>query len=146
MASKSARASAPGRPIPGKKYFTVDEAKLALPYVSRIIGDLTACYRQVADFRDRMEFPEQDEDVDQIRNQFEQELERLQYLTEELNHVGVELKDYERGLIDFPALHEGREICLCWEHGEEGLVAWHEVEAGFSGRRDITQLLESSAS
>jgi len=144
MAAKSARASLPGRPVPGKKYFTVSEATEALPYVNRIVGDLTGCYRQVTNLRDRLEFPGKDDDVDQLRNQFEQVLQRLQYLTNELSHVGVELKDHERGLIDFPAIHDGREVCLCWEFGEEGLLAWHEVDAGYAGRQDITQL-ESSA-
>jgi len=50
------------------------------------------------------------------------------------------LKDYEMGLIDFPAVHQGREVYLCWKLGEKQIVAWHEVDAGFSGRRDVKEL------
>ncbi len=140
MTSKSTPAQAQGRPIPGKKYFTVEEAKQALPYVARIVADLVACHQQVADLRDQLELPDNGDDVDSLRNRFDESLERLQYLSEELSGVGVEMKDYERGLIDFPAIYKDREICLCWEHGEEGLLAWHELDTGYAGRLDINTL------
>ena len=49
-----------------------------------------------------------------------------------------ELKDYGRGLIDFPSLREGRVVLLCWQMGEgDQLEWWHEVEAGFAGRQPL---------
>jgi hypothetical protein len=140
MASNSAPSQATDRPIPGKKYFTVEEANQALPYVSRIVADLVTSYQKVAKLRDRLELPDETDDVDTLRSQFDESLERLQYLSEELSSVGVELKDYERGLLDFPAIYQDREICLCWEHGEETLLAWHELETGYTGRLDIKTL------
>ena len=56
----------------------------------------------------------------------------------DLEVMGVQLKDYERGLIDFPSLRDGRVVLLCWQLGEgDSLEWWHDVEAGFAGRQPI---------
>ena len=55
----------------------------------------------------------------------------------ELEHKGIVLRDPKRGLIDFPALHAGREVLLCWQLGEDGLEWWHLPEEGFAGRRPL---------
>jgi hypothetical protein len=55
----------------------------------------------------------------------------------ELREREIVLRDLDRGLVDFPALREGREIYLCWEEGEPEIGFWHEPEAGFGGRRPL---------
>jgi hypothetical protein len=55
----------------------------------------------------------------------------------ELRSREIVLRDLDRGLVDFPALREGREIYLCWEEGEHGIAFWHEPDAGFAGRRPL---------
>jgi hypothetical protein len=55
----------------------------------------------------------------------------------ELRDLEVVLRDLDRGLLDFPALREGREVYLCWEEGEDAIRYWHEPEAGFAGRRPL---------
>ncbi len=64
-------------------------------------------------------------------------------MIEELQAVGVELKDFDQLLLDFPAIHEGREICLCWHQGESSVNAWHEVGAGYAGRQDVALLAKA---
>lgn len=54
-----------------------------------------------------------------------------------LERIGVVLRDIDRGLIDFPALRDGREVYLCWELGEDQVAFWHETDAGFGGRRPL---------
>ena len=54
-----------------------------------------------------------------------------------LAEAGVVVKDIDRGLIDFPALLEGREVFLCWELGEDEVGFWHELDAGYPGRRPL---------
>lgn len=56
---------------------------------------------------------------------------------EALSEEGIILRDAERGLVDFPAEREGREIYLCWRLGEDSVGHWHEVDAGFPGRRPL---------
>jgi hypothetical protein len=55
----------------------------------------------------------------------------------ELRSREIVLRDLDRGLVDFPALREGREIYLCWEEGEPGIGFWHDPDAGFAGRRPL---------
>lgn len=56
---------------------------------------------------------------------------------EAIHGLGVQVKDLDSGLIDFPTLYRGREVLLCFRLGEPGIAHWHEVEAGFRGRRPI---------
>lgn len=49
----------------------------------------------------------------------------------------IQLKDLDRGLVDFPAIHLGREVFLCWEQGEEDIDFWHELDGGFAGREPL---------
>ena len=55
----------------------------------------------------------------------------------ELQEHGIVLRDLDRGLVDFPALRDGREVYLCWEEGEPEIGYWHEPDAGFAGRRPL---------
>ncbi len=124
----------------GRKYFTLDEANQALPYVSRVIEDITTCYQQAVHIRQQIEQPGVDDDVETLKQQYEGSMDRLNELVDELQHVSVELKDFDRGLVDFPAIHEGREIYLCWHRGEPAVHAWHELDAGYAGRQDVAVL------
>ena len=56
---------------------------------------------------------------------------------QELKNLGIELKDYYTGLIDFPCWMDGREVYLCWRLGEPEVAYWHELEAGFAGRQKL---------
>ena len=129
-------------PKPGKKYFNVVEANQALPYVSRVIDDITGCYQGAVDIRRRIEQPGVDDDVEPLKDEYEAAMDRLNDLVDELQQANVELKDFERGLVDFPAVYEGREIYLCWHRGEKTVHAWHEIEAGYAGRQDVALLDE----
>ncbi|MDV2503602.1 MAG: DUF2203 domain-containing protein [bacterium] len=68
------------------------------------------------------------------------ELAQFAGLIEDLHSHGCLLKDIVKGLIDFPALKDGREIYLCWMMGEESVEWWHERETGFAGRKPIDTL------
>jgi hypothetical protein len=65
------------------------------------------------------------------------DLTRLNALLQELNRQGVLIKDFDRGLVDFPHWRDGREVLLCWELSEERVRFWHDVESGFAGREPI---------
>ncbi|MBC8165362.1 MAG: DUF2203 domain-containing protein [Bryobacteraceae bacterium] len=62
---------------------------------------------------------------------------RLQEALDSIHEFGCQVKDLDIGLLDFPAMYRGREVCLCWRLGEERIGFWHEPEAGFQGRKPI---------
>ena len=59
-------------------------------------------------------------------------------LTTEIGELGIQLKDYSRGLIDFPTMRGGHLVLLCWQIGDGDEIAWwHETDAGFAGRQPL---------
>ena len=56
---------------------------------------------------------------------------------EELSQIGCIFKGFEQGLVDFYSKQDGRDVFLCWKHGEPAVEHWHELEGGFSGRRPV---------
>ncbi len=132
------------------KLFTVEEARKTLPLVSAIVGDIVTLASDLRDrherlrsFRSRTEKSDEDsvnpyrEEVEEVKRDLARDEERLQEYVQELSQLGVELKDFERGLIDFPHELDGRVVYLCWQLGEEDLGFWHELDAGFAGRRPL---------
>lgn len=61
----------------------------------------------------------------------------LKSVVEKLTELGIQIKDPDTGLIDFPTLYRDREVYLCWRLGESGIGFWHNVEDGFAGRQAI---------
>ena len=57
---------------------------------------------------------------------------------DELRHLGVEPKNGPEGLVDFPAMIDGRPVYLCWKVGELEVLHWHDLDAGFRGRQPLT--------
>lgn len=70
--------------------------------------------------------------------------QELQALVHDLNAavgaihaLGVEVKDLDSGLVDFPSEREGRVVYLCWRMDEPAIVAWHEIDGGYGGRQPL---------
>ena len=143
MPTEPVTASVNPSPRSGRKYFSIDEANRAIPYVSRIIDDITDVYADVVALRKRIESPVNDDSSD-LEPRYEAAMDRLSELVDELHQVGVELKDFEMGLIDFPAIHDEREVFLCWRRGEAAVEYWHEVDTGYSERQSAAVLAAGS--
>jgi hypothetical protein len=58
-------------------------------------------------------------------------------LIDTVEQAGIVLRDIDRGLVDFPALIDGREVYLCWELGEDDVAYWHDLEGGYGGREPL---------
>lgn len=127
------------KPATFQKNFTPAEANAALPLVRRIVRDIVDQYQLVTEHHSRLKNKSLPEDE---RRQAEAArsaaTDMLNSLANELTEIGCELKDWEYGLVDFPARQQDRDVCLCWKLGEEQVTQWHEVHAGFSGREPIT--------
>ena len=63
----------------------------------------------------------------------------LQRAVGELQAADIVVRDVARGLVDFPALQDGEEVYLCWLVDEPQIGWWHELDAGFAGRRPLAE-------
>jgi hypothetical protein len=126
--------------------FSLAEANRALALVRPIVTEISEAFRRMKPLRAKLEESESagfGEGPVDVRDEYERCVDRLRALIEELDGVGVQLKDPERGLIDFPALHEGRLILLCWHLGEPGVAYWHELDGGYAGRAPVPDDFDS---
>jgi hypothetical protein len=124
------------------KIFTIQEANALLPEVKIILAKIQRAHRKLSQFRDEAkkasEAAEQGGGGIQNGAAYATALTELTIQLSDLEGLGVQLKDFERGLIDFPSLRDGRVVLLCWQMGEgDELEWWHDVDAGFAGRTPL---------
>ena len=74
----------------------------------------------------------------------EKTIQRVKDTLAEIDATGVQVKDLDIGLLDFPCQVEGRTVLLCWKLGENGITHWHGVEEGFAGRKPLDPQLGKS--
>ena len=124
------------------KIFTIQEANALLPSVRVILARIQRAHRRLSKYRE--EARKAAEAAEQGGGGIADGVTYALVLTEmtsqmsELDTLGVQLKDFERGLIDFPSLRDGRVVLLCWQMGEgDELEWWHDVDAGFAGRTPL---------
>lgn len=124
------------------KIFTVQEANALLPDVRIILAKIQRAHREITRYRD--EAKKASEAAEKGGGGIAEGVAYASVLTEltvqlaELEGLGVQLKDFERGLVDFPSLRDGRVVLLCWQLGEgDELKWWHDVDAGFAGRTPL---------
>ena len=67
----------------------------------------------------------------------EKSLQEARDTLAEMDEIGVQVKDLEKGLLDFPAVMDGRDVLLCWKLGEKEIGYWHTPEDGFAGRKPL---------
>ena len=76
-------------------------------------------------------------EVAELRQELEGAHRDLRGLLAEFGELGVQVKDVDRGLLDFPSVVDGQEALLCWQVGEPRIEFWHTPEDGFAGRRPL---------
>jgi len=124
------------------KIFTVQEANALLPNVRKIVGKIQRTHRKVSHYRE--DTGKAAEAAERGGGGFPDGVAYASVLIELTDHLaklelmGVQLKDFERGLVDFPSLRDGRVVLLCWQLGEgDELEWWHDIDAGFAGRTPL---------
>jgi hypothetical protein len=120
-------------------HYTVAEARALLPEVRAWLNELRPL-RLKAQRLDEYLSPriESGEDLGGLRvGESVRMTLRLQELQNEFISREIQVKDLERGLVDFPSLRGDREVFLCWEEGDEDIEFWHDLESGFAGREPI---------
>jgi hypothetical protein len=131
-----------------RESFSIDQATAMLPLVSVIAADISQLSRDLLERRRQLEYlmagrNPHDSDVYhqelvQVQSDLENDGRRLREYVSELRALGVEPANGPDGMVDFPAVLEGRKIALCWKLGEPEVSYWHESEAGCAQRRPLT--------
>ncbi|HZS25222.1 MAG TPA: DUF2203 domain-containing protein [Gaiellaceae bacterium] len=129
------------------RHFTPEEANAALaqvrPLVERMVAtraEHVASLERQEELEGRIrgngggippaELAETAAEVDRLARE-------LARVVDDLGGLGVQVKDLDEGLVDFPALRRGETVLLCWKLGEDEIGYWHTLEAGFAGRRPL---------
>lgn len=123
-----------------QKYFTVEEANRSLILVQKIIKDILSLYcraKVVEEHYSVLDRETERRERINLKHQYEALLKQLQSYNHELSGIGCQLRDWQTGTVDWPALFEGREIYLCWRMGDAQVEYWHEVYESFAVRRRI---------
>jgi len=122
------------------QYFTLHEANEALNIIRPLMNEVQAIRQKILAIQPEA-WPAIEKSVgnggNRALSQMAHDFEELDALVHRIQDAGAQIKDINLGLVDFPALKDGREVCLCWQYGEEDIAFWHEVEAGYAGRQPI---------
>ena len=130
------------------KTFTLDEALALLPVLESLLkraleskAAAEAVEEQIAELHRRIYLAGgMRVDVQQVarqRAEMEAHMQRVRESVAEIDSVGVQVKDLEAGLLDFPCRMDEEVVLLCWRMGEPTIEHWHTVESGFQGRQPL---------
>ena len=130
------------------RYFTLAEARAALPVVGRSIREAVQAKAHYMEAEKAIQDLVQrilmmgGINVDTVRAeawkaQYDSNAQTLKNSMERIEDLGVLVKDLDIGLVDFPTLFRGEEVYLCWRMDEDDIDHWHGVNEGFNGRRPI---------
>ena len=122
------------------RLFTLEQANQLLQTLRPLVDHLVATRDQIVTIR-----PELDSGVQKAlgngaskaTGELLRLFRRIERLIKEVHSYGVLVKDVDQGLLDFPAEKDGRVVFLCWKHGEASIGHWHDLDAGFGGRKPL---------
>lgn len=122
------------------RYFTLEQANDALNTIRPLMDEVQAIRQKILSSQ-----PEAWSAIEKSAgnggnrqlSKMVQDFEKLDALVHRILETEVLIKDINIGLLDFPALRNGREVYLCWQYGEGDIAFWHEVDAGYAGRQPI---------
>jgi hypothetical protein len=132
------------------KTFTLDEAQSLLPLVESLMKRAIdgkqaaeAIDNELSSLSRRIHLAGgMTVNVSQVaaqRIEMEKQIQRARETMAEIDEIGVQVKDLDTGLLDFPCNIDGETVLLCWKLGESSIEHWHTVESGFQGRQPIDE-------
>ena len=122
-----------------KKHYTRDEARALLPGIRQWLKTLSELRARLSEFNQRLsDLMAGGNDVGgEIVHQWVRTWAEIKHVLAEFQRREIQVKDLERGLIDFPAIIGGKEVFLCWEQDEDDIEFWHDLESGYAGRERL---------
>ena len=122
-----------------KKHYTREEARKLLPRILVWLDQLTLLRERLVRLEEPLErLTAAGADCGGSRvNDVARTLVNIKEALGQFHSRDIQIKDLDRGLIDFPAFIGGKEVFLCWKKGESDVEYWHDLDAGFEGREKI---------
>lgn len=124
--------------------YTLVEARALLPQVKELMGKVQEARRAILQLRPAA-WPALRKAAanggSQEASELAMQFAKLERGVKGILALGIEIKDVDSGLLDFHGTRAGQEVYLCWRHGEDDILFWHELDAGFAGRRPIDPLV-----
>ena len=122
------------------KYFTPDEANRVLPQVRELVAQVMQARETIVAAQPEL-WPVLEKSIgnggSKKAGELLSEFQRVEQGVQGLLTIGCTLKDMSIGLVDFPALRDGREILLCWKYDEPEVMFWHDLQSGYQGRKRL---------
>ena len=129
------------------RYFSISDANKILPTVIKKFNNSKMLKNEMIKMEKQMSLvltPKTSlEDYITLKQKLNVKVTEFYQSIEDLENIGVVLKGFEQGLLDFPAKRFDEEIWLCWKEGETQIKFWHEKDSGFMGRKPISVSNES---
>lgn len=130
------------------KTFTLDEAQALLPILESLLNRAIEAKTAATELQEEMTSLSRriflsggmKVDIAAVRKRrvvLDSLVQRVRDSLSEIDASGVQVKDLETGLLDFPCLLEGQTVLLCWKRGEPRIEFWHRIEDGFRGRQPV---------
>lgn len=125
-----------------RRHYTIEEANALIPQVRAVLLQLAveghrmeaahaAMHRHLAGNGD----PSSSQEADRLEREAAQIGEGMRHLGTMLEAMGVEVRDAEMGLVDFPGERDGREVWLCWRLADPAVAFWHGTDEGYATRK-----------
>ena len=122
-----------------RKHYSIEEARALLPQIREWLGEINQARGRLKQLDERigqMIADGADAGGESVHKQIRL-IADLRTVLQEFERRQIQIKDLDRGLIDFPAMMGGKEIFLCWEQDEEDIEFWHDLDAGYAGRERL---------
>ena len=122
-----------------RKHYSLEEARALLPEVRDWLKKLVQLRQQISQSDQKLgQVLAAGNDLGgEMVNHWIRALSQIQKLLQEFQKRHIQIKDLDRGLIDFPAVIGGKEVFLCWEQDEEDIEYWHDLDTGYAGRERL---------
>lgn len=128
------------------RFFTVEQANRLLPDLIELLERLLASRNDLERLRGVQEAlvakaksngHNRADEIAAVRSEMDRAVAAGKDLMQQIQSLGVLVKDIDQGLVDFPCIHAGRRVLLCWRMGEPAVEYWHEFDTGFASRQPI---------
>lgn len=136
--------------LPPPRLFTVEEARALLPTLRVLVEQLQTAQRRLVEAQTRLTqrfqggalangHVDPGGERDRLHQSVVEAQEQVGAAVSGIAELGCELKDPERGMVDFRTMREGRVVYLCWLVEEPTVMFWHELDAGYRGRQRLDE-------